>query len=55
MGYCILRVVKRFLSSNVIIMTVNNKEVKKLYNNTHLVNKVEDNIRIVIYLAYYNY
>lgn len=47
MGYRILRTVKRLLSGDFAILTVNNEEVENLRNNSHWAGVLGGNARVI--------
>lgn len=48
MRYWILRIVKRLLNRDFVILKINNEDTKRLGNNNHLVEVLGDNIKMII-------
>lgn len=46
-GHCILRIIKKLLSKDFAVLTINNKEAKKLQSNTQQAKALESNVRVI--------
>lgn len=46
-AHCILKAIKKLPSENFAVLTINNKEVKKLQSNTQWTKALESNIKVV--------